>query len=102
MVNSLTGKRGQSTRLCADARKRGIAVHIMKHKRLNRDGWGFQYYPYYQMLEECNRIVKELCSDIPATHAWCSEIRESAERRIAAGEPVKKGREILQMENHAK
>lgn len=21
----------------------------MKHKRLNRDGWGFQYYPYYQM-----------------------------------------------------
>ncbi len=27
----------------------------MKHKRLNRDGWGFQYYPYYQMRidEEC-------------------------------------------------
>ena len=21
----------------------------MKHKRLNRDKWGFQYYPYYQM-----------------------------------------------------
>lgn len=21
----------------------------MKHKRLNRDAWGFQYYPYYQM-----------------------------------------------------
>lgn len=21
----------------------------MKHKRLNRDGWGFQNYPYYQM-----------------------------------------------------
>ena len=21
----------------------------MKHKRLNRDGWGFQHYPYYQM-----------------------------------------------------
>lgn len=21
----------------------------MKHKRLNRDGWGFQYYPYYQL-----------------------------------------------------
>ena len=21
----------------------------MKHKRLNRDGWGFQYYPYYQI-----------------------------------------------------
>ncbi|MCR5330307.1 MAG: NUDIX domain-containing protein [Lachnospiraceae bacterium] len=24
----------------------------MKHKRLNRDGWGFQYYPYYQMRIE--------------------------------------------------
>lgn len=22
---------------------------IMKHKKLNRDGWGFQHYPYYQM-----------------------------------------------------
>ena len=22
---------------------------FMKHKRLNRDGWGFQYYPYYQI-----------------------------------------------------
>ncbi|MBO2516278.1 MAG: hypothetical protein CW338_03245 [Clostridiales bacterium] len=21
----------------------------MQHKRLNRDGWGFQFYPYYQM-----------------------------------------------------
>lgn len=21
----------------------------MKHKRLNRDGWGFQHYPYYQI-----------------------------------------------------
>ena len=21
----------------------------MKHKRLNRDQWGFMYYPYYQM-----------------------------------------------------
>ena len=21
----------------------------MKHKRLNRDGWGFSYYSYYQM-----------------------------------------------------
>ncbi|MCI8363538.1 MAG: DUF402 domain-containing protein [Eubacterium sp.] len=27
----------------------------MKHKRMNRDGWGFQYYPYYQM-----RIDEEL------------------------------------------
>ncbi len=27
----------------------------MKHKRLNREGWGFQFYPYYQM-----RIDEEL------------------------------------------
>jgi len=26
---------------------------MMKHKRLNRDGWGFQYYPYYQMRIDC-------------------------------------------------
>ena len=25
----------------------------MKHKRLNRDAWGFQYYPYYQMRVDC-------------------------------------------------
>ena len=25
----------------------------MKRKRLNRDGWGFQYYPYYQMRIDC-------------------------------------------------
>lgn len=26
----------------------------MKHKRLNRDGWGFQYFPYYQMRIDCD------------------------------------------------
>lgn len=25
----------------------------MKTKRLNRDGWGFQYFPYYQMRIDC-------------------------------------------------
>ena len=31
-------------------RKQGKTIPKMKHKRLNRDlGWGFQYYPYYQM-----------------------------------------------------
>ena len=25
----------------------------MKRKRLNRDGWGFQYYPYWQMRIDC-------------------------------------------------
>ena len=31
----------------------------MKHKRLNRDQWGFMYYPYYQMRIEM-RIDHEL------------------------------------------
>lgn len=32
----------------------------MKHKRLNRDGWGFQYYPYYQMraFNGCKKLGK--------------------------------------------
>lgn len=51
---------------------------------------------YKEALEECDRIIKELCSDIPATNARCSEIREIAERKIAAGEGVKKCKEILQ------
>ena len=33
----------------------------MKHKRLNRDGWGFSYYPYYQM-----RIEDEFCENLVA------------------------------------
>ncbi len=142
----------------------------MKHKRLNRDGWGFQYYPYYQMridcesfcakyrpsiwyvdiidgieydddgiavfidkyldviftpegdikiddrdeleqahdsgelsdvqyeaaLAECDLILDELCSDIARTDAWCADIREIVEKRIAAGEAITKCREVLQ------
>ena len=53
---------------------------------------------YKGALEECDRIMKELCSDIPAAHKWCSKIREIAEKRISAGEPIKKCKEVLQAE----
>ena len=33
----------------------------MKHKRLNRDGWGFQYYPYYQMRIDCDFFHGTAC-----------------------------------------
>jgi predicted RNA-binding protein associated with RNAse of E/G family len=33
----------------------------MKHKRLNRDGWGFQYYPYYQMRIDCESFHGIAC-----------------------------------------
>ena len=33
----------------------------MKHKRLNRDGWGFQYYPYYQMRIDCDYFHGMAC-----------------------------------------
>lgn len=33
----------------------------MKKKRLNRDGWGFQYFPYYQMRVDCNVFHGLVC-----------------------------------------
>lgn len=33
----------------------------MKHKRLNRDGWGLQYYPYYQMRIDCEEFQGIAC-----------------------------------------
>ena len=33
----------------------------MKHKRLNRDGWGFQYYPYWQMRVDCEQFHGLAC-----------------------------------------
>ena len=53
---------------------------------------------YKGALEECDRIMKELCSDIPATYRWCSDIRKIVESKIAAGEPIKKCKEVLQAE----
>ena len=53
---------------------------------------------YNDALTECDAIMKDLCSDIPKTHRWCSRIRELAEERIAAGEPVKRCKEVLELE----
>ena len=33
----------------------------MKRKRLNRDGWGFQYFPYYQMRLDCDSFHGLVC-----------------------------------------
>ena len=33
----------------------------MKHKRLNRDGWGFQFYPYYQMRIDSEIFHRLVC-----------------------------------------
>ncbi len=33
----------------------------MKKKRLNRDGWGFQYFPYYQMRIDCDCFHGLVC-----------------------------------------
>lgn len=33
----------------------------MKKKRLNRDGWGFQYFPYYQMRIDCDKFHGLVC-----------------------------------------
>ena len=33
----------------------------MKHKRLNRDAWGFQYYPYYQMRVDTDGFHGTAC-----------------------------------------
>lgn len=52
---------------------------------------------YDEALAECDLILKELCSDIPKTNDWCSSIRAIVEKRIAAGEPIKKCRETLSM-----
>ena len=54
---------------------------------------------YREALDECDRILSDLCSDIPKTNSWCSQIRDLVEIRIAAGEPVKKCKEVLQLEN---
>lgn len=34
----------------------------MKHKRLNRDGWGFQFFPYYQMRIDCDVFHGMACT----------------------------------------
>lgn len=50
---------------------------------------------YHAALEEADHILRELCSDISKTTAWCAQIRQIVEDRIADGEAVKKCRETL-------
>lgn len=45
---------------------------------------------YHAALEEADLILRDLCSDIPKTNAWCAQIRKIVEDRIAAGEEIKK------------
>ena len=59
----------------------------MKHKRLNRDGWGFRYYPYYQIRIDDDLFHGTVCL-IRRTERWCAQIRQLSEDRIAGGEPV--------------
>ena len=48
---------------------------------------------YDAALEECSRIIRDYCGDIRKTDLWCAKVRQLAEDRIAAGEPVKLCRE---------
>ncbi len=48
---------------------------------------------YNAALSECDRILRAYCEDIRKTDAWCAKIRQLAEDRIGAGEPVRLCRE---------
>ena len=53
----------------------------------------------YELAQrECDRILADYQGHIPDLDRWCAGIREEMEKRIAAGEPVLKGREILTWE----
>lgn len=53
---------------------------------------------YEAAIRECELILRDLCSDIPKTTEWCAKIRQIVEDRIANGEPIKKCREVLEIE----
>lgn len=50
---------------------------------------------YHAALKEAEDILRDLCADIPKTNAWCAQVRQIVEDRIAGGEPIKKCRETL-------
>lgn len=41
---------------------------------------------YNEAVAEGNMILKELCTDIPATFTWCANLRAIVEKQIEAGE----------------
>ena len=43
---------------------------------------------YDGALLECDAILRDMCADISETDKWCARIRQIAEDRIAAGEPI--------------
>ncbi|SFD09470.1 DUF402 domain-containing protein [Butyrivibrio sp. YAB3001] len=49
-------------------------------------------------LTECDHIINDLCSDLAKTNAWCAEVRDIVEKRIAAGEAITKCHEVLLLE----
>lgn len=51
---------------------------------------------YEEALAEGDKILEELCTDISQTDKWCAAVRQAVEDRIAAGEPVKMCREVLE------
>lgn len=41
---------------------------------------------YHAALKEAEDILRDLCADIPKTNAWCAQVRQLVEDKIAAGE----------------
>ena len=52
---------------------------------------------YEEAIKESERILQDLCTDIPRTTEWCAKIRQIVEDRISSGEPIKKCREVLEL-----
>ena len=53
---------------------------------------------YDAAIREGDKILSELCCDISKTDKWCADIRQIVEDRIAAGESIKKCREVIEAE----
>lgn len=53
---------------------------------------------YEDAIAEGERAQREFRADLPATAAMCASVREQAEKRIAAGEPILKCREVREAE----
>ena len=53
---------------------------------------------YDAALNEYGEILREYCRDIRKTDAWCAAVRQLAEDRIAAGEPVTMCRQVRELQ----
>lgn len=54
---------------------------------------------YDAALTEGEAILRDCCEDIRGMDAWCAAIRQIAEDRIAAGEPVTVSREVRELQS---